>query len=115
MSNNEVQDDICSDRHLGNVYSRAANPSRIAKQRMRSRILLFLLKSGPATCEEIEFALSMGKEVNHVDFVPHSSCSARISELKREGSIIPTGESRPTQRGRSSAVYRYARKGEKNG
>lgn len=48
-----------------------------------------------ATCDECEVSLDL----------KHQTCSARITELKRLGSIVDTGRRRKTRSGRGAAVY----------
>jgi predicted ArsR family transcriptional regulator len=80
--------DICAARHGGDAQSQAAN--RLTdKGRDRARILEYLAGVTDATCDEAEAALGMN----------HQTCSARFSELKREGILCATGRRRPTRHG----------------
>ena len=56
-------------------YSALARPSFIQVQRQQKRILDALVGLGNATCEELEEKTGLS----------HSSASARISELKKDG------------------------------
>jgi hypothetical protein len=115
----ESETDICADRHLGNVMSRAANPSRKAKERMRARMLAHWAAVTDATPEEVELTLNMGLERTAPDYLPRQSASARASELVRDGLIVPVldGNGKPvrrrTLRGRFAQVFRAVTKEEK--
>jgi len=87
--------DICANNHGGNEQSVIAN-EKPDKEKQRAVIMSqirFYWKHG-ATCDELECILNM----------PHQSCSARISELKRDGLIRKIG-TRPTRSGCQAAVY----------
>lgn len=86
--------DICINRHRGNAFSVAANPSAESKSRDRLKILLFLRDNGGHTAEEVEKSLLMGR----------STVSARMSELKANGQIYCTGR-RNTSTGSTAGVY----------
>ena len=86
--------DVCYNRHGGNEQSVEAN-RHVDKQKQSKLILEALERVGEATCEQIEYAASLS----------HQSCSARISELKRDGKIVKVG-TRKTRSGCSAAVYR---------
>jgi len=77
--------DICQSRHRGNPESVAAN-ERVQdfKRGDQARIWLFLKRSGPCTCKELEYCLEM----------KHQTCSARLSELKADGWVVKTGKRR---------------------
>lgn len=70
---------------------------------LREQVRLFIsFAENGATCDEIEQAMGLS----------HQTCSARCSELKRQGRIVTsldaeTGKvvKRPTRSGRSAAVY----------
>ena len=87
--------DICAARHEGNAESAAAN-RRTNKSRDRARILAHLRTVPDATCEEVEIALNMG----------HQTCSARFSELKRDGEILAVEERRATRSGCLARAWR---------
>ena len=91
------KDDITSNYHRGNLQSVQANPSENVKLRDRWRIMSVLKESAVwgMTCDEMEQELGMS----------HQSCSARFSELKRDGQIAQIGR-RPTRSGRQAGVYR---------
>lgn len=91
--------DVTANYHRGNPQSRAAHDSIVSsKDQQRGRIMA-LLKLRPAglTCDEAEVLLGMR----------HQSCSARFSELKRDGLIAPDG-TRATRSGRFAAIYKPA-------
>jgi hypothetical protein len=101
MSNDgwhELSFDICSNRHGGNPESVQAN-KKVDKFAQRIRILDVIEKWAYGslrglTCEEVEDLAKLS----------HQSCSARISELKREGKIKKIGV-RNTRSGSPAAVY----------
>jgi hypothetical protein len=88
-------DDITRHYHRDNPRSAEANPSERAKSRdcNRIRVFLFHRQRHGAICEEAERALNM----------IHETCSARFSELKRDGEIIVIGW-RLTSRGNKADV-----------
>ncbi len=86
--------DITARKHGGNAESEEAN-LRTNKARDRARIIT-LLRERELTCEEVSLALSM----------PYTTCSARLSELKKDGLAVATGERRPTRSGSPAAVLR---------
>ena len=87
--------DICANNHKGNPHSVAANAKiHVDKRPMREKIYDLIAHRQHPTCEEIEIALGL----------KHQSVSARISELKRAGRIIITGE-RETLSGCMAATY----------
>ncbi len=71
--------DICARNHGGNELSKKAN-RQTTKLVDRLIICGWIKTSGDATCDEVELALGMN----------HQTCSARFSELKRDGLIEPT-------------------------
>ena len=89
--------DICANRHKGNEQSVTANKN-VDKHSQRWMILGIFdganLDGRGLTCEEIEILTDRS----------HQSCSARISELKRDGLIRKIG-TRPTRSGCQAAVY----------
>ena len=89
--------DITSNRHVGNPESVAANADvhkyKAIQRELIMRVFLYLSPNG-RICEEIEVATGFS----------HQSCSARISELKRDGSLIATGERRRTTGGSTAAA-----------
>lgn len=72
------QPDICRNNHGGNPESESAN-EQTDKRRDSKRIVDALANSGWSgmTCDELEVELAMA----------HQTCSARCSELKRDGTI----------------------------
>ncbi len=85
--------DICANHHKGNEQSQAAN-LKVRKAAQRLTIIEFF-KSGNWTCEEVE----------EMSGLTHQSCSARISELKRDLVIIQDG-ARRTRSGCLAAIYK---------
>jgi hypothetical protein len=63
----------------------------------RAEIIRSLQADGPATCDEMELRLGL----------THQTCSARINDLFRAGTIVADG-SRPTRSGRRARVWRLA-------
>jgi hypothetical protein len=74
--------DITANRHRGADTSVAAHAKvpENAREIQRERILKFISSQGDegATCEETEMALGL----------PHQTCSARITELRKGGRIF---------------------------
>lgn len=92
-------DDICWRFHGGNSESIAA--SAVARRKadaLRRIIFQFVLERAEkgATCYEIEIGLG----------IRHATASARCSELKRDGRLIPTEECRKTDTGCNARVLR---------
>lgn len=90
--------DPTSGYHGGNKESRAAwnslDPKRLSN--LRNRVLYFIaVNPDGATCDEIESGLKLS----------HQTASARCTELKKCGKIIPIGL-RETRSGRKAAVYK---------
>jgi hypothetical protein len=91
-------DDICKNYHKENPMSVQAN--KIASKGKAGARLRILSLFSPRcikedwTCEEIETELKLS----------HQTCSARLSELRREGKIKIVGE-RKTRSGSPAAVY----------
>jgi predicted transcriptional regulator len=85
--------DICKNYHRDNPQSVQAN-KKVNKFAQRIRILNALELSYDLTCEELEDYIGLS----------HQSCSARLSELKREGKIRKIGV-RNTRSGSPAAVY----------
>jgi hypothetical protein len=89
--------DITRNYHRGNPQSIAAaqnNQGNAARQ--RQRILAIAAQRGGQgiTCDEAEHLLNL----------PHQSCSARFSELKRDGLLLPTLFTRQTRNGSNARV-----------
>jgi hypothetical protein len=96
-------DDICRNHHGGNSESNAANEGT-DKRRDSKRIVDALLNVGwrGLTCDELEVVLVMS----------HQTCSARCSELKRDGILAYKSyaldstryQKRPTRTGSQAGV-----------
>lgn len=71
--------DICARNHGGNELSKKAN-KHTQKSTDTAFIYAWLIMRGDGTCDEAEVHLGMN----------HQTCSARFSELKRDGLIEPT-------------------------
>jgi hypothetical protein len=92
--------DVCGRRSRQNPQSREAYRAILpTKAELRHSIWTFLAQNGPRTCEEIA-------EEMHLRY---TTASARLSELKRDGLAVPTGERRPTLTGSLAAVIKAAR------
>lgn len=89
--------DICSNRHGGNAESVEANRA-VNKSRLRL-LILANLRFRDMTCEEVENATGLS----------HQTCSARFSELKRDGLIEPT-KRRKTRSGRWAMAWRRVKR-----
>lgn len=91
--------DICDNYHGGNSYSEQAFnlTSDEFRKKLQDEIYKFLLARGVrgSTCDEAEVLLNL----------PHQTCSARFSQLKKDKVIIDTGTSRKTRRNRPAAVF----------
>jgi hypothetical protein len=88
--------DPTAGNHGGDPNSTAAHESiRSTKRLLRDRIVAHVagLDFG-ATSDEIEQQLDL----------PHQTVSARITEAKARGELIPSGWTRRTRQGRSAAV-----------
>jgi predicted ArsR family transcriptional regulator len=98
------EDDITKNKHGGNSYSTAAHDSikhgKTAKD--RKRVIEYIMKQGNATCDETAAALDM----------PSQTCSARFTELKRDGLIVSAGISRLTRNGRNAEAFMHFTSGE---
>lgn len=89
--------DITRNFHGGNEESTAAHRSIVtSKDTLRRRVIAFVRSRGEhgATSDEIEVALGL----------PHQTVSARITEAKAGGDLVPSGVRRLTRSGRSAAV-----------
>ncbi len=90
-------EDVCESRHGGNPESAAAHErAKGRKAALHAAILIYVRELGPATCYEVEIGLG----------IPHQTCSARVSELKKDGRLTPTGEKRRTNSGSFAAVLK---------
>jgi Fic family protein len=95
-------EDITRNYHGGNPRSEEAHEStRRRKLRDQLRILQLLFKFPEGlTCDEAEIMLNMS----------HQTCSARFSDMKKKGWILPTGGQRLT-RSKSNADVFYSKPG----
>lgn len=84
--------DICARNHRDHPMSAAAH-KRTNAEVDRERVMSALFEHGGMTCDELEIELEMS----------HQTCSARVSELKRLGSIREIGK-RPTRTGCMASV-----------
>ena len=93
-----MPNDICENRHGGadtSVEAFESTPESY-REETRLRILKAINDHGGrgATADEIEIQLDL----------PAQTGSARMSELKRDGYIIDSGERRLTRRGKKARV-----------
>lgn len=99
MTTPNLLPDVCRSRHGGNAESEAAN-KRVHHAKFESRTMIyewFLTQgSAGATCEACSRDLG----------VRYTTASARISELKRDRWLVPTGRKHKTSTGASAAVLR---------
>lgn len=90
--------DICAGRHKGAETSTEAFQSTPDSKRQRQRIsvLNHIHDQGGsgATCEETSISLG----------IPYTACSARVSELLRDGAIHFTKARRKTTHGKPARV-----------
>jgi hypothetical protein len=106
--------DICANRHQGNAESSAAN-KRVAPKKADLREMLrqwFVFRgSAGGTCEEASVALGMR----------YTTCSARISELKADKTLVGVLSAdgkqvrKKTSGGSSAAVLRAQTPAERHG
>lgn len=89
--------DVTAQKHGGNRESVEAHDSiRADKARLRSAVLDFI-KAHPFGCTSDEVEAGLG--------LSHQTVSARMTEAKADGKLVPTGERRKTRSGRNAAVY----------
>lgn len=62
---------------------------------LRNMVLNHIRRSGGATCDECEVALELA----------HQTCSARVTELRKLGLIVDSGQKRKTRSNRNAAVW----------
>lgn len=89
--------DITRNYYRGNPESiNAGRQNQHNAARQRQRILEIAIQRGGygVTCDEAECVLSMA----------HQSCSARFSELKRDGLLVPGLFTRQTRSGSNARV-----------
>jgi hypothetical protein len=91
--------DICENNHGGNPESAAAN-ERTQKDRDRKRVLWAIVNAGArgATCDELEHTLAL----------KHQTCSARCSELLRDGLVSRASKSDGSHVKRRTATGSWA-------
>lgn len=89
--------DITRNFHGGNRESTEAHRSIVStKESLRRRVIAYVRARGDlgATSDEIEVGLGL----------PHQTVSARITEAKAGGELVPSGVRRPTRSGRNASV-----------
>lgn len=89
--------DITRNLHGGNRESEEAHLSvkeHVGAIRLLVVRYVYRQKAKGATCDEIERMLGLS----------HQTVSARVTEAKARGEIVPNGERRPTRSGRMAAV-----------
>lgn len=100
--------DICRVKHGRNPESEGAN-ARVhrAKYELRTLVYEWFLRRGlgGATCEQASIELGMR----------YTTASARISELKADRWLIPTGRKQKTSTGSSAALVRAQTEAERAG
>ncbi len=85
-------DDVCSHKHGGSETSEAAHEVIRPVRRLQHQAILDNLAAAGRhgrTCAELSERLMMA----------YTSVSARLSELKRSGDVVESGEKRPTPSG----------------
>lgn len=92
--------DITANYHGGDEMSAAAFEATPASSRLvdRNRIATSLRHDGPATCQQLEDRVGLS----------HESCSARISEMRADGTVVTVGEAR-NRSGRKARVHDVVR------
>jgi hypothetical protein len=93
--------DITSNYHHGNPRSVQAH-KRTTRNKLRDQLRITKLLEGyprGLICEEAEILLNMR----------HQTCSARFSEMKRDGWLVLTGEQRKTSTGSPADVHALPR------
>lgn len=96
----DAPEDITSRKHGGNPESEAAHrDAKPGKKIQHARILAFVAETGPKTCWEISETLG----------IPYTTASARVSELRKNGSLWATGRQRITGTGSKAAVLAVSR------
>jgi hypothetical protein len=91
--------DITANYHGGDEMSAAAFDETPAQSRLvdRNRIATSLRHDGPATCQQLEDRIGLS----------HESCSARISEMRTDRTVVTVGEAR-NRSGRKARVHALA-------
>jgi hypothetical protein len=89
-------DDITKNKHKGNAFSRAANPTQSRKARDMQALYEYFLGMGPGgcTCEAAYLAVGLIAQTG----------SGRCSDLKRVGKIVGTGRKGTTRTGSSAEI-----------
>jgi len=94
-----MSEDICRNYHGGNKNSEAAfnETSDDYYKKVQEAINRLVIRRGEVgiTCDEAEVLLDL----------PHQTCSARFSQMKKDGMIYDTGLCRKTRRNRNAAVF----------
>ena len=94
-----MSEDICRNYHGGNQYSEAAfnETSDDFFKKVQEAINRLMTRRGETglTCDEAEVLLDL----------PHQTCSARFSQMKKDGMIYDTGLCRKTRRNRNATVF----------
>lgn len=96
-----MSNDITSNYHHNNPRSVQAH-KRTTRNKLRDQLrIIKLLESYPRglICEEAEILLGMR----------HQTCSARFSEMKRDGLLVLTGEQRDTSTSSPADVHALPR------
>lgn len=91
-----VPEDICQNRHKGNAYSVAANPTSLQKDEIRATVMQFAIGQGARGITADEVAAAWDCSPNHV--------APRITELKAKGHLVDSGDKRATRSGKFAAV-----------
>jgi hypothetical protein len=89
--------DITRRYHQGDIFSHLAHQSIIgSKAILRAKVIGYIREQGAygATSDEVEEALGLS----------HQTISARITEAKADGTLVPSGMRRKTRSGRNAAV-----------
>jgi len=99
ISGAQFVEDITANYHGGNPQSVQANKiahkGRVSARQQIMDLLCNPLSEAGLTCEELEVLSGLS----------HQTCSARLSELRREGKIKIVVGTRKTRSGSPAAVY----------
>jgi len=91
--------DICENNHGGNPFSEQAfysTPSEVREARRRAIFRLAVMRGDNGITAD---------EATEAFHAFHNSVAPRMSELKRDGFLIETDQSRKTRLNRSARVY----------
>jgi len=100
----DEDDDITAGFHHGNPESTEAHASTSPEYKAKTRRKIYALAHAQG-----EYGIT-SDEAEQILGLSHQSCSARISELKREGSLIPkVCKIDPAKERRKTRSGRYAR------